>query len=252
MAGPTCTEVPTSNLLRASLILDAFDGSDRLNLSQIATRTGLPRSSVHRTLERLVAMRWVRRQDNEYELGMRIVELGSAAVHQNRLRQAALPSLYRLHRATGGVVHLGVLDGSDVIYLEKIGGQLAPVVPSRVGGRLPAHSSAIGKALLAFQDSAAAPAAELRRIRDTRVASEREQCLRGFGCVAAPIGTPDGECIVAAVSVCTPVDWAASDDRLRTPVRLAAADIWREMQGIPGRFPRRRILPDPAAYDSLS
>ncbi|MBZ4288797.1 IclR family transcriptional regulator, partial [Mycobacterium tuberculosis] len=80
--------------------------------------------SAHRILERLVQLRWLRRDGRDYELGMRLVELGSLALHQDRIHRAAIPLLRDLHRATGLVVHLAVLDGSDVVYLEKIGGQM--------------------------------------------------------------------------------------------------------------------------------
>ena len=101
-------------------------------------------------LERLVQLRWLRRSGRDYELGMRLVELGSLAVHQDRLHRAAIPLLHELHRATGLVVHLAVLDGPDVVYLEKIGDRMIAAIPTRVGGRQPAHCTAVGKAILAY------------------------------------------------------------------------------------------------------
>lgn len=118
------SETPSAVIDRISLVLDSFDGPGRLTLAQIVRRTGLPRSSAHRMLERLVALRWLRRDGRDYELGMRLVELGSLALHQDRIHRAAIPLLRDLHRATGLVVHLAVLDGSDVVYLEKIGEQM--------------------------------------------------------------------------------------------------------------------------------
>jgi len=140
---------PSAVIDRVSLVLDAFDGPGRLTLAQVVRRTGLPRSSAHRMLERLVQLRWLRRSGRDYELGMRLVELGSLAVHQDRLHRAATPLLHDLHRATGLVVHLAVLDASDVVYLEKIGDRMAAAIPTRVGGRQPAHCAAVGKAMLA-------------------------------------------------------------------------------------------------------
>ena len=123
--GDACT--PSAVIDRISLVLDAFDGPGRLSLAQVVRRTGLPRSSAHRMLERLVQLRWLRRHGRDYELGMRLVELGSLAVHQDRLHTAAQAAhLHELHRATGFVVHLAVLDGTDVVYLEKIAGALVP------------------------------------------------------------------------------------------------------------------------------
>src|SRR4051812_19579689 len=155
MMRPVEASTPTAVIDRVSLVLDAFEGPGRLTLAQIVRRTGLPRSSAHRMLERLVQLRWLRRSGRDYELGIRLVELGSLAVHQDRLHRAAMPLLHELHHATGLVVHLAVLDGSDVVYLEKVGDQMSATIPTRVGSRQPAHCTAVGKAILAYNDDAA-------------------------------------------------------------------------------------------------
>ncbi|HTQ21767.1 IclR family transcriptional regulator [Mycobacterium sp.] len=241
---------PSAVIDRISLVLDAFDGPGRLTLAQIVRRTGLPRSSAHRMLERLVQLRWLRRSGRDYELGMRLVELGSLAVHQDRLVRAAKPLLGELHRATGLVVHLAVLDGADVVYLEKVGDRVVGALPSRVGGRQPAHCTAVGKAILAYSDEDAEVdlrarktkysistssqlAVELAKVRAHGVAFEREESLLGFGCVAAPIGSP-GEA-VAAVSVSGPMNRMAFDQRLTAPVRMTAMGIWRNVEDGPQR-----------------
>jgi DNA-binding IclR family transcriptional regulator len=181
---------------------------------------------------------------------MRLVELGSLAVHQDRLHRAATPLLHDLHRATGLVVHLAVLDGSDVVYLEKIGDRMIAAIPSRVGGRQPAHCTAVGKAILAYSETADAVdlatrktrysissrtqlVAEMAKVRAHGVAFDREESLPGFGCVAAPIGGP-GEA-VAAVSVCGPMSRMSFDQRLAAPVRMTAMGIWRNVDGGPQR-----------------
>ncbi|ORW30540.1 IclR family transcriptional regulator [Mycobacterium paraense] len=238
-------ETPTAVIDRISLVLDAFDGPGRLTLAQIVRRTGLPRSSAHRMLERLVQLRWLRRSGRDYELGMRLVELGSLAVHQDRLVRAAGPLLGELHRATGLAVHLAVLDGPDVVYLDKIGDQR---IPTRVGGRQPAHCTAVGKAILAYRGedaeldlqvrktkysicSSTQLALELAKVRAHGVAFEREESLLGFGCVAAPIGDPDEATqAMAAVSVCGPMNRMMFDQRLTAPVRMTAMRIWRNVE----------------------
>lgn len=246
-----CT--PSAVIDRISLVLDAFDGPGRLSLAQVVRRTGLPRSSAHRMLERLVQLRWLRRHGRDYELGMRLVELGSLAVHQDRLHNAAQPFLHELHRATGLVVHMAVLDGTDVVYLEKIAGGWGAAVPTRVGGRRPAHCTAVGKALLAHSDSATADgsgdelparntrnltsvrgrlADELAAVRARGFAFERAEAIAGFGCVAAPIGDPTAP--IAAVSVCGPLDRMVFDQRLAGPVRATALDIWRNYDNADG------------------
>ncbi|HUB58159.1 MAG TPA: IclR family transcriptional regulator [Mycobacterium sp.] len=240
---------PSAVIDRISLVLDAFDGPGRLTLAQLVRRTGLPRSSAHRMLERLVQLRWLRRSGRDYELGMRLVELGSLAVHQDRLVRAAGPLLGELHRATGLVVHLAILDGPDVVYLDKVGDRMS-AMPTRVGGRQPAHCTAVGKAMLAYCDddtpvdlqarmtkysisSSPQLAVELAKVRAHGVAVEREESMLGFGCVAAPIGG-QGEA-VAAVSVCGPMNRMMFDQRLTAPVRMTAMGIWRNVEDGPQR-----------------
>lgn len=215
---------PSAILDRISLVLDAFDGRESLGLAEVVLRTGLPRSSAHRMLDRLVQLRWLRREGRRYSLGIRLVELGSLAVHQDRVHAASGEHLHHLYRATGMVVHLAVLDGSDVVYLDKIGGRLAAHVPTRVGGRLPASQTALGKALLAF-DGGNGP--DDTRIRDLGYAVERHSALPGFGCIAAPVG-PIGEA-TTAVSICGPLTEMTFDSRMIRPVQLAAHTIWRSV-----------------------
>ncbi|GAA3130591.1 hypothetical protein GCM10020255_004220 [Rhodococcus baikonurensis] len=69
---------------------------------------------------------------------------------RSSLREAAAPFLHELHQQTGMVVHLTVLDGPDVVDLDKVGGRFAAAIPSRVGGHAPAHCTAGGKAILAW------------------------------------------------------------------------------------------------------
>ncbi|MFD4294989.1 IclR family transcriptional regulator [Rhodococcus sp. NPDC058505] len=234
MTTPTATDsTPTAVLDRVSLVLDAFDGPGRLTLSQVVQRTGLPRSSAHRMLERFVAMRWLRRDGRVYELGNRLVELGSIAVHQNRLHAAAAPILQELHRVTGYVVHLGVLDDPDVLYLDKVGGRLAADLPTRVGSRYPARGSAIGKALLAYtpngSDELTGFTPELRRVRELGVAYEVSQISGGIGIIAVPIGPVGG--VHAAVSICGPSEHIKFDHRHASPVRMAANAIFHSLTG---------------------
>src|SRR5246127_4817475 len=253
MSATVETATPSAVIDRISLVLDAFDGPGRLTLAQLVRRTGLPRSSAHRMLERLLQLRGLRRSGRDYELGMRLVELGSLAVHQDRLVRAATPLLAELHRATGLVVHLAVLDGADVVYLEKVGDRMIGGLAARFGARQPAHCTAVGKAILAYSDEDAAVdlqarktkysiasssqlAVELAKVRAHGVAFEREESLLGFGCVAAPIGNP-GEATeaVAAVSVCGPVNRMTFDQRLAAPVRVTAMGIWRNVEDGPRR-----------------
>lgn len=250
---------PAGFLDRLASVMDAFEVSGQLTLSQVSRITGLPRSSVHPMLEQLVAKKWLRRDGTDYCLGIRLMELGSLAIQQDRLYSVALPFLRELHRVTGLVVQFGVLDAPDVVYLDKIGGMLSGVVPTRVGERSSADRSALGRALLAFGGSpvgAEAPMTlrqELSRIRDTGVAYGAGLLSPGLNCVAAPVG-PQGNAI-AAVAVSGPSAMLKLDYRSAVPVRLVASSIWgavgqtathfdvqrtmRELRALPSAGPRR-------------
>lgn len=218
----SANSTPHQIMDRISLVLDAFEGPGRLTLAQTTAKTGLPRSTVHRLLERLVGMRWLSREGNSYELGTRLMELGSLAVRQNRLYNAALPVLHELHRVTGHLVHLGILEGDDVVYLEKVGTRGSLAAQSRVGGRYPAQRSPIGRALLASAPGAVLPQSDpdLARVRDQGVAYVRTPQFAGIG---VPIML--GGDIIAAVSICGAVGQLALDHRAAAPVRIAANSI---------------------------
>jgi DNA-binding IclR family transcriptional regulator len=238
----------TSMVNRVAEILETFHGRSGLTLAQVVSRSGLPRSSVHRILEQLVAVQWLTREDNVYRMGVRMLELGGLAVRQDALHAAALPYMYDLNMTSRFVVHLAVLSGTDIVYLEKIGGRFAVDLPSRVGSRAPAYCTAVGKALLAFGGddlvrevvdaglkartrftitNRADFERELRRVRERGAAFEREECLPGIGCVAAPVrgaGAP-----VGAISLCGPVR-GVNFGQLAPSVQQAAQHIWRALE----------------------
>ena len=230
---------PVGGIDRADLILKAFDGLGQLTLSQISRRTGVPRSSVHRMLDRLVALRWIRRDGLHYQLGLRLVELGTLAVQQDRLHGAALPYLRELRRATGSTVHLAVLDGADVVYLEKLEGVGAGVIATRVGGRRPAAPTSVGKVLLANMIGVGSvgvgqslPARqELAAVRHRGVAFDRGEALPQVGCIGAPVGLRGD--VVAAVSVCGPLESMTINDRIVNLVQRTGQQIHHKLSQQP-------------------
>src|SRR5689334_13894031 len=136
---------------RALAVLDAFDvRTPRLSLSEIADRSGMPLTTVHRLLAELTA--WgalVRRDDGRYEIGRKLWDLGLLAPVQLELRQVAAPFLLDVHTATRDTVHLAVREGTRALYVERISGRESVPVVSQVGSRLPLHATGVGKVLLA-------------------------------------------------------------------------------------------------------
>ena len=139
---------PSAVIDRVSLVLDAFDGPGRLTLAQIVRRTGLPRSSAHRMLERLVQLRWLRRSGRDAELGDASCRTGLAG------------------GASGPRAPRGDADAARTASCDRSGGPPGGTGrrrrrtstrsatgcrrdPDRVGGRHPAHCTAVGKAIMA-------------------------------------------------------------------------------------------------------
>lgn len=141
-------------LEKAAVILECFTPSGGpFRLSELSERTGFPKPTVHRLAADLVRLGWLERSGAEYRLGAKLFELGSLVPHRLGLRETALPFLQDLFEATRETVHLGVREGLDVVYLERIHGHEALRLPSRIGGSLPLSCTGVGKALLAFSDA---------------------------------------------------------------------------------------------------
>lgn len=235
---------------RISMIIGAFDAtSPTLSLSQLTERTGLPKSTVHRMADQLVEFRWLERTATGYRLGIRFFEVGGLVSSRTHLRERSLPFLQDLQSATRHSVHLGILEGRDVVILEKLWGHDSTNLPTRVGGRMPAHCTAAGKALLAFasdkviDDIVAGGLTrrtgrtivvpelfrqELATVRTAHWALETEENVAGLRCVAAPI-RGSGRAI-AAVSVSGPVH-KMDVSRIVPLVRRSATDIWNQLFG---------------------
>ena len=239
-------------LERGIQVLQAFrPAGTSLRLSDIARRTDLPKSTVHRLIEELLRLGLLERGGEGYVLGRTVFELGELVPLRVGLREAALPFMQDLYEATHETVHLGVRDDLDVLYVERIHGHTGLDMPSRVGGRLPLTCTGVGKTLLAFSGEdllhevvtrplrrmtphsitdPAALRAELAEIRAAEVGYEPEEAAAGVGCVAAPVlvrGRP-----VAALSISLPSRRSepAPLARLAPAVRTAALALSRTLR----------------------
>lgn len=204
--------------------LEAFSIDDGvLSLAEIGRRTGIAKGTLHRVLTDLVAVRLLERTELGYRLGGYLFELGMRASVERSLLEVAIPFLEELNARINETVHLGILDGTEVVYLTKIGGRRQASAPSRIGGRMPVHCTAIGKMLLATTDRSLRdrvladplPAhtprtivlpgtlrGQLDRIAEQGVAYEFEESAPGVVCVAAPVREADH--VVAAISIAGP------------------------------------------------
>src|SRR5699024_5964549 len=235
---------------RADLIFDALQANGYLTLTEIIQETGIPRSSAHRLLGRMVARRWLLRVGSSYELGVRLFALGTEGLRNHWFHNIAYPPLRALQANTGHTVQLAYLDGTDVVVWDNLDATADTPVATQIGERRAAHQCAAGKALLAVESDdlcenlgRLAPATphtitdpeklrtELTRVRERQLAFDRCEALPGIGsiattAIAGPANTSDGHTTTVAVAVCGPV---ASIDERHVPVLLrTAARITRE------------------------
>ncbi|MCI3270777.1 IclR family transcriptional regulator [Streptomyces cylindrosporus] len=237
-------------LEKAAAILECFSPSGGpFRLSELSECTGLPKPTVHRLAADLVRLGWLERSGTQYRLGAKLFELGSLVPHRLDLRETALPFLQDLFEATRETVHLGIREGMEVVYLERIHGHEALRLPSRIGGSLPLTCTAVGKALLAFsgkeltEQVLAEPLPSLtphsitdpvrlrlalEQIQVSGLAYEEQEAAVGVNCIAAPVFS--GGTAVAALSVAVPRS-RFSPAQLAPAVRTAALGLSRALRG---------------------
>ncbi len=199
-------------------VLECFLPSDHdLSLSQIAERLSMTKSSIHRALTTLSVHGLVEQDPvtRRYRLGIRLFEIGAAAIHQRGLHGAAHPALVELATATGEACHLAVLSRTEAVYIY----------------RAPIHCTSIGKVLLAWgstnllrrlidgglrqytPETITSPtklAEELERVRAKGYALDDGEYEVGLRCVAAPIRDHAGA-VVAAIGIAGPASRLTDD-----------------------------------------
>jgi DNA-binding IclR family transcriptional regulator len=235
---------------RALRILDALGSASVLTLSQLARRTGLPKSTVHRLLAELESHRAVQRAAAGYQLGTLSLDLAGRGGNHDWLRRAVMPHLVDLYESVGQMVSLAVLHGSTVVYVVTLHNQRLSQTLLSTERCVSAHVTASGKLLLAhvpvptgrddpdvalvpFTEhtitSPAAFAQELARIRRDGVAFSREEYVLGLVGIAGAVLGPDGRPL-AAVAVAGPadqVDLVRVEPRLRAAVHAASVGLRR-------------------------
>jgi IclR family KDG regulon transcriptional repressor len=216
---------------RASSILDILGQSPQgISIRELSTKIKLPKGTTHRLLSSLSYLGYVHQdlKTRNYLLGFKLVELGNLLLNQLDLRKEAEPFLKDLAERTKETVHMVILDRNEVVYIDKVetdqhtsGLKMA----SRVGLRNPAHSSAVGKVLLAhfseeelknfIKEKGLAQRTEntivdptqlkehLKSVRAQGYAIDDEENEKGIRCVAAPIYNEVGK-PVAAMSISGP------------------------------------------------
>lgn len=133
-------------------LLTTFEEPRRsFTLTQLADAAEIPLSTAHRLANELVEWGFITRTaQGRYQLGLRIWEMGQNVGQQ--LREAARPFIQDLYSLTGETSQLAIRDGREVLYIDRVYGTERVPRASRVGGRLPMNSTAVGKVLLAYEE----------------------------------------------------------------------------------------------------
>ena len=218
-----------------------------MSLSDIAARADLPLATTHRLLGEL--FRWgalERLPSGDYVIGRKIWDIGHLAPAETGLRQVAEPFLHDLYGATLATVHLAVREDLEVVYLDRLRGNQSVPVVSKVGGRLPLHTTGVGKVLLAHAPEevqetvlrALAPITpytitqpgvlrrQLRQVLDKGYATTREEMSLGACSIAVPIHRRDE--VIASLGLVVPT-LKGSEQRLYGALRVAAQSIGRRL-----------------------
>jgi DNA-binding IclR family transcriptional regulator len=213
---------------RAMSLLDELARqAEPVALKNLAQQTGLHASTAHRILNDLVAGRYVERVDSgTYQLGMRLLELGSLVKGRLNVREAALEQMRELHKLTGQTINLAVQQGDEIVYIERAWSERSGMqVVRAIGGRAPLHLTSTGKLFLSVSDARQIKAyvmrtglagttrnsitqadqleRELALIRRHGYARDNEELELGVRCIAAGIYDDSGK-LQAGLSISAP------------------------------------------------
>jgi IclR family KDG regulon transcriptional repressor len=240
-------------LQRGLHLLQLFsESSQGLTAKQVADRSHLPVSTVHRFLTNLEAAGFLNCSGSVYHLGIACFAIGQAALAQLDIRRVSLPYLQELNRQTRETVHLTVRHGSSAVYVEKLDSTEQLRIYSRIGAAVPLYCTAVGKVMLAYMADEQQKRlltqlalkrytpntvgnlqqleAELHRVRKNGYACDLEEHELHIRCVAAPIWDHTG-LVNASLSITAPiVRMAISRLRQLAPlIQAAGLQISREL-----------------------
>ncbi|MCB9949047.1 MAG: IclR family transcriptional regulator [Rhodospirillaceae bacterium] len=221
-----------------------------LAFAEVIAATGLPKATAHRLLKELTlrGMLVFDPETRRYRGSLKLAMIGANVMGGFDLRDHAHPHLRAMQEELGHTCHLGILDGHEGVYVDKLESRDYGIkLFSAVGKRFPLHCTGMGKALIAHLGADELGAilveplaahtdhtitdpeqlnAELRHVRDCGYAVDREEITRGIVCVAAPVFGSDGQ-VVAAMSATFPAYVSAEHglDREIESVRRHAAAV---------------------------
>jgi IclR family KDG regulon transcriptional repressor len=198
-----------------------------IGITELSTKLNMYKSTIHRVLSTLTHIGYVEQDSlsGRYKLGYKLLGVSSRLLNNLDIRHESLSCLEELAKATNEVVHLVILDGGEVVYIEKVEGTETIRMHSQIGKRVPVHCTGVGKAILAYLSPSRVSEivaeyglqphtmytirtekdllADLKLVRQRGYAFDLEENELGISCVAAPIWDYSGA-VIASVSVSGP------------------------------------------------
>jgi IclR family acetate operon transcriptional repressor len=247
----------SSVLARGFLIIEVLSTSERpLTITEVARRSGMPKSTAHRLISQLIEHRIVSRSGTKITLGLRIFEWSHKSSYLRELQIKSKPHLQKLNQYLGETVSLGVLDSNEIVVVarEESSGAANEI---RIGARLPAHATALGKALLSFQGTLANNStvavlttytpytvktlndldAQARLVKKHMYAVDDQEYSVGTSCVAVPLLDPLGLAYGAISVSLNSLNF--NGPAMGAILKKVAADIQKEMSHCEARIARR-------------
>lgn len=225
--GPSSYAMNTTFVNGLALLEALAHAGEPCGVSELARHLQLTKSNVHRLLRTLADKGYARNvgTSGRYEVTLKLWELGVEVLDKLDVKRVALEHMERLANVSGETVHLSILEGGEVVYIDKVDSPLPVRAYSKIGGRAPAYCVATGKALLAHAPEGVtqevlgnlqrytehtlstpeALAAELQRVRECGYAINRGEWREGVGGIAAPIRDARGV-VIAAIGISGPVE----------------------------------------------
>jgi len=236
------SEYEIQTVKNALRMLEVFHSETELGVSELARRLDLHKNNAFRLLATLELAGYIQQtpETELYHLGPRCLELGHAFARSHALINQARPVLEALGESMGETVHLGVLRDEEVVHLDGVLPEQLVLTGLRVGERLPAHCTALGKVLLADGAGSGASDRELARYTDSTIvdsakladelravalqgyAPDLEEYAPGLRCVAAPVRDASSR-VIASVSLSAP-SFRLSEEQLHGEAARAVTE----------------------------
>ena len=210
-----------------NLLIALSENGAPMSLDELTLTNGLTKTSCFRLLQTMKNLNFVDQnpENKHYHLGSRNISIGAAALNGLNLMPTALPFMQKLQQETGETVNLAILEGTEIVFVERLESKHILSTHHRIGDRLPVHCTCMGKSILAFlpqhktdevlrriRFTPKAPGTittreafskELEEVRQRGLAFNREELEQGLYAVAGPIRNHRGEA-VASINIAFP------------------------------------------------